>query len=113
MITGDHEQAARAIARQAGIETLFAEMRPNDKVLKIRELQRSGLKVGMVGDGINDAPALAQANVEFAIGSGTDVAIAAGALYPVTGWLLNPMIASATMTMSDVCVVGNSLRLRR
>ncbi|MBI4023988.1 MAG: copper-translocating P-type ATPase [Verrucomicrobia bacterium] len=161
MFTGDHEKTAFAVANQAGlhIETVFAEMQPADKVRKIRELQATGLKVGMVGDGVNDAPALAQADVGFAMGAGTDVAIhasditlmggnlnavaeaielsrrtlrvirqnlffsfvynvlgipiAAGVLFPWTGWLLNPMICSVAMALSDICVVANSLRLKR
>lgn len=161
MITGDHRQTAEAVAREAGIaaDMVFAEVRPGEKARRVRELQAAGRKVGMVGDGINDAPSLAQADVGFAIGTGADVAleasditllggnlrgvvsaielsrrslrtirqnlffslvynvlaipIAAGALYPLTGWLLNPMIASVAMALSDICVVGNSLRLRR
>ncbi len=160
LITGDHEKAARMVANQVGIphEMVFAGVRPEEKAKKISDLQQNGELVGMVGDGINDAPALAQADIGFAIGCGTDIAIetsditlirnhlsdvlsaialshatlrtikqnlffsfiynilaiplAAGIFFPLTGWLLNPMIASAAMAMSDLCVVTNSLRLR-
>jgi Cu+-exporting ATPase len=158
MLTGDNEHTARAIADAVGIDEVRAGLLPEDKHAEIERRQANGETVGMVGDGINDAPALARADVGFAIGQGTDVAIesagitlmrdslhgvadaiaisratlanikqnlvgafgynvlgiplAAGALYPLTGSLLSPVIAGAAMSASSITVVGNASRLR-
>lgn len=157
MITGDNERIAGAIAKEVGIDETFANVLPQEKAERVRALQERKKRVAFVGDGINDAPAITQADVGIAIGSGTDVAleagdvvlvsgdlrgvvnamhiskrtfrkvkqnlfwafaynallipIAAGALYPFTGTLLSPVIASAAMALSSVSVVVNSLTL--
>jgi len=87
MLTGDNQKTAQAIASEVGIDKIFAEVRPEDKSSKIKEIQAEGYKVGMVGDGINDAPALAQADVGMAIGTGTDVAIETGDVILASGSL--------------------------
>ena len=159
MLTGDNQKTATVLAQKAGITHFRAEVLPAQKADFIRELQQQGKQVAMVGDGINDSAALAQADLSIAMGKGSDIAIdvakmtiissdlrkiadaihlstltvrtirenlfwafiynligipvAAGILYPVCGFLLNPMIAGAAMAMSSVSVVTNSLRLRK
>jgi Cu+-exporting ATPase len=105
MITGDNRQTAEAIAVQVGIKRVLSEVLPRDKSAEVKKLQKDGLKVAMVGDGINDAPALTQADI--------GIPIAAGVLYPFTGFLLSPVIAGAAMAFSSVSVVTNSLLMRR
>jgi Cu2+-exporting ATPase len=158
LLTGDNAATAQAVAQEVGIANVTAEVLPTDKAAFVENLQRQGKTVAMVGDGINDAAALAQADLSIAMGHGSDVALdvakltlvsgdlrqipkalrlsrltvrairqnlfwafiynvigiplAAGVLYPVNGFLLNPMIAGAAMALSSVSVVTNSLRLR-
>ena len=158
MLTGDNEDAARHIANLAGIKHFKAEIRPDGKAEFVKQLQQQGRHVAMVGDGINDSAALAQADLSIAMGQGSDIAmdvahvtilssdllkvpetitlskltvrtirqnlfwafiyntigipVAAGILYPVCGFLLNPMVAGLAMAMSSVSVVSNSLRLK-
>ena len=158
MLTGDNRTTAQAVAAKLGISDVEAEVLPEQKYAIVRRLRGEGRAVAMAGDGVNDAPALAEADVGVAMGTGTEVAmqsagvtlvkgdlagiararslsratmrnirqnlflafvynvlgvpIAAGALYPVFGWLLNPVIAAAAMSLSSVSVIGNALRLR-
>jgi Cu+-exporting ATPase len=158
MLTGDNARTAKAIASQIGVSSFLADVLPQDKKDQIKKLQDSGKKVAMVGDGINDAPALAQSDLGIAIGSGTDIAIetgdivlikgnlkdvviamdlgkftmnkirqnffwafayniigipiAAGLLFPFTGWTLSPVIAGTAMAFSSVSVVLNTLLMR-
>ena len=158
LLSGDNSATARAVANMLGIDEVHADVLPSEKVEVVKSLQQEGRIVAMAGDGINDAPALAQANVGIAMGTGTDVAIhsasivlvkgdlvgllrakklaqammknirenlilafgynllavpiAAGLLYPFTGLLLNPMLASAAMSLSSIFVIINALRLR-
>ncbi|HUH32871.1 MAG TPA: HAD-IC family P-type ATPase, partial [Daejeonella sp.] len=158
MITGDNRETAAAVSRQVGIDYFEADTMPDDKYNFIKKLQAEGKVVAMVGDGINDSQAMAQADVSIAMGKGSDIAIdvakmtlissdlnkipqaillsrqtvrtikqnlfwafiynligipiAAGILYPLNGFLLNPMIAGAAMALSSVSVVSNSLLLK-
>ncbi|GAB2488934.1 heavy metal translocating P-type ATPase [Arenimonas alkanexedens] len=158
MVTGDNATTANAVAKQLGIDQVEADVQPADKARIVEELKASGRRVAMAGDGVNDAPALAAADVGIAMGHGTDIAmesakltlvkgdlmkivharalsratvrnirqnlffafvyntlgipLAAGALYPWTGWLLSPAIAALAMSFSSVSVISNALRLR-
>ena len=111
MLTGDNVQTAQAIARELGVEHVEAEVLPHDKAAVIKRLQADGRIVAMVGDGINDAPALVQADVGLAMGIG-GVPGSLGFFFGTQGFL-NPALAALAMAFSSVTVVTNSLRLRR
>ena len=108
MLTGDNERVAGAIASQIGIKKFFAEVLPADKANKIKELQKEGKVVAMVGDGINDAPALTQADVGIAIGSGTDVAIEAGNIV-IIGKDLREIVAAIEVSKKTIGKIRQNL----
>ena len=107
MLTGDGRTTAEAVGRELAINEVIAEVFPADKAAVVQRLQREGRVVGMAGDGVNDAPALAVAEVGIAMGTGTDVAMESSGVT-----LLSPVVAAAAMALSSVSVIANALRLR-
>lgn len=124
MVTGDNSRTADAIARRLGIDEVVAEVLPDGKVDAVRRLKAEHGRLAFVGDGINDAPALAEADVGLAIGNirqnlcwtfaynAALIPVAAGMLFPVNGFLLSPVFAAGAMALSSVFVLGNALRLK-